>query len=100
MRTSIICRDGLNENAKRFMRFFRVCSLAAGLFFLPVLAGAQVGATTDISMGRVTSPDGKPVVGAKVEVTSIESQIVKTKTTNADGRYSVVFPDGGGAYRV
>ncbi len=63
-------------------------------------AYAQVGSTTDIIMGQVTGPDGKPVTGARVEVTSTESQITRSKVTNAAGRYTVVFPDGGGSYRV
>ncbi len=51
-------------------------------------------------MGRVTSPDGQPVVGAIVTVTSLYGQIVRTKQTTASGHYSVLFPDGGGQYRV
>jgi len=63
-------------------------------------AHAQVGATTDIIMGRVTSPEGGPVAGARVTATSAETQISRTKATGADGRYTIIFPDGGGNYRV
>ncbi|HUQ48521.1 MAG TPA: carboxypeptidase-like regulatory domain-containing protein, partial [Gemmatimonadaceae bacterium] len=82
------------------MKFSSLITLAAALFILPAAALAQVGSTTDIIMGRVTSPDGKPIAGAKVEVTSTETQIARTKATDADGRYSVLFPDGGGSYNV
>ena len=82
------------------MKFSSLTSLAAALFLLPAAALAQVGSTTDILMGRVTSPDGKPIAGAKVEVTSTETQIARTKATDADGRYSILFPDGGGSYSV
>ena len=51
-------------------------------------------------MGRVTSPEGVPLAGARVSVTSAETQITRTKVTDADGRYSILFPDGGGSYRV
>lgn len=82
------------------MKLSSLISLAAALLLLPGAASAQVGSTTDIIMGRVTSPDGKPIAGAKVEVTSTETQIARTKVTDADGRYSILFPDGGGAYSV
>jgi len=61
---------------------------------------AQVGSTTDILMGRVTSPDSQAVSGARVEATSLETGITRTKTTDSDGRYTILFPDGGGSYRL
>ncbi|HEY2066385.1 MAG TPA: carboxypeptidase regulatory-like domain-containing protein [Gemmatimonadaceae bacterium] len=63
-------------------------------------ADAQVGSTTDIIMGKVTAPDNSPVAGARVEVTSAETGITRRKTTNERGEYSVLFPDGGGSYRI
>ena len=97
---TVIRQQRDNETAPRDMKFFSLKTIAAALLFIPAAAFAQVGSTTDIIMGRVTSPDGKPVAGAHVEVTSSETQIVRTKTTDADGHYSILFPDGGGAYRV
>ena len=61
---------------------------------------AQVGSTTDIIMGKVTTPDSLPVVGARVEVKSLETGITRRKTTNERGEYSVLFPDGGGSYEL
>ncbi|MGE5749994.1 MAG: carboxypeptidase regulatory-like domain-containing protein [Gemmatimonas sp.] len=81
---------------KAIVRFALILS-ALGL---PVIARAQVGSTTDIIMGRVTGPEGKPLPGARVSVTSSETQITRTKGADADGRYSIIFPDGGGTYRV
>src|SRR5205814_1464583 len=63
-------------------------------------ANAQVGSTTDIIMGRVIGPDSQPVANARIQVTSAETGISRTKVTGADGRYSVLFPDGGGSYHV
>jgi len=63
-------------------------------------ARAQVGSTTDIIMGTVTGPDNNPVVGARVEVKSIETGITRRKTTNDKGEYSIIFPDGGGSYEL
>ncbi len=67
---------------------------------LPARTFAQVGSTTDILMGRVAGLDTQAVAGARVEATSVESGITRTKTTGADGRYTIIFPDGGGTYRL
>jgi hypothetical protein len=82
------------------MKFTALIALAFAAFFVPCTASAQVGSTTDIVMGRVTTPEGTPLAGARVSVTSAETQITRTKVTDADGRYSILFPDGGGTYRV
>src|SRR3954454_6495522 len=63
-------------------------------------AHAQVGSTTDILMGRVAGTDSQAVANARVEATSLETGITRGKTTDADGRYTIVFPDGGGSYRI
>jgi hypothetical protein len=75
---------------------------ALAFLVLPLLApaGAQVGSTTDIIMGRVTAADTSGVEGARVEVQSAETGITRRKTTNARGEYSILFPDGGGSYTV
>ena len=61
---------------------------------------AQIGSTTDIITGIVTGPDGKPMDNVTVAVRSAETGITRTKHTDADGRFTVLFPDGGGQYRV
>ncbi len=66
----------------------------------PARVFAQVGSTTDILMGQVTGLDSQAVAGARIEATSVETGITRTKTTGADGRYTIVFPDGGGTYRI
>jgi hypothetical protein len=66
----------------------------------PARGFAQVGSTTDILMGRVSGLDSQGVAGARVEATSAETGITRTKATGPDGRYTIVFPDGGGSYRL
>ena len=67
---------------------------------LPCMARAQVGSTTDIITGHITTPDGKPIVGARVDAMSIETGVTRSRTTNDKGQYTILFPDGGGSYRM
>ncbi|MDO8500740.1 MAG: carboxypeptidase regulatory-like domain-containing protein [Gemmatimonadaceae bacterium] len=82
------------------MKLLSRLALLCAMLLVPVSLRAQVGSTTDIIMGRVTSPEGTPVAGARVSVTSTETQITRSRATDADGRYTILFPDGGGTYRV
>ena len=82
------------------MKAFVHFALLLAFALAPATASAQVGSTTDIIMGQVKSPEGGPLAGARVSVTSAETQITRTKATDAQGRYSILFPDGGGSYRV
>ncbi|MGQ0641074.1 MAG: carboxypeptidase regulatory-like domain-containing protein [Gemmatimonadaceae bacterium] len=73
-------------------------ALAFGAAFTP--AAAQIGSATDIVTGTVKREGNVPVEGAQVEVTSLESNITRRARTSAQGRFTVLFPDGGGQYRV
>ena len=76
-----------------------ICALLLVLVS-PGRAYAQLGATTDIITGTVIGPDSAPVAGVQVLVTSLETGITRTKTTNERGQYTLLFPDGGGQYRI
>lgn len=78
----------------------RLAVATAALVMCASAASAQVGTTTDLIIGRVLGPDTLPLKRAHVSVTSVESGITRTTSTNDEGRYSVVFPDGGGKYVV
>ena len=80
------------------MRFKFAAFALASILAAP--ASAQVGSTTDILMGRVAGLDSQAVPNARVEATSLETGITRAKTTGADGRYTIVFPDGGESYRL
>jgi hypothetical protein len=79
----------------------RAALVASALFAAFVQpAAAQVGTTTQIITGHVTGPDSLPVNGARVDVTSVETGVVKHTQTRADGRFSLLFRDGGAQYSV
>ena len=71
------------------------------LFILFLAFAAPAAAQdADILTGRVTTVDGKPLTGARVEVVSAETEIVRSVLTDPNGRYLIQFPDGGGRYLV
>ena len=74
--------------------------LVALVFICPTAARGQGGSTTDILTGVVRGPDGQPIQGATVVATSFQNQLQREARTNARGRYTIVFPDGGGQYRL
>ncbi|MDB4910718.1 MAG: hypothetical protein JWO39_1541, partial [Gemmatimonadetes bacterium] len=74
--------------------FLLLASLAAAR------ASAQVGSTTDILTGVVTGPDSQPLAGASVDAVAVDGQITRHALTGSNGRYTILFPDGGGQYRV
>ncbi|HTL04892.1 MAG TPA: carboxypeptidase regulatory-like domain-containing protein, partial [Gemmatimonadales bacterium] len=83
------------------MRLLRFTALLA-LLCSAAASGlrAQVGTTTDVLTGIVKDDTGAPVADAVVEATSLETQVMRTTKTDARGRYTLLFPDGGGQYRL
>src|SRR5205809_462837 len=81
-------------------RLWFVATLAAVLLAHASRAAAQVGSSTDIIMGRVVGPDSAPIAGARVLIASVATQATKNTLTHADGRFTVLFRDGGGSDRV
>ena len=82
-------------------RSFHLWALVALLAALVARPGAgQVGATTDIITGTVTGPDSQPLPGAIVVATSVETRVSHQRTSDANGRFTIVFPDGGGRYEL
>ena len=79
---------------------FRIGLLTLLLLIAPTVSAAQVGSTTDIITGTVRNTSNRPVANARVEVMSIETGTTRIRTTNEKGQYTLLFPDGGGQYRV
>jgi hypothetical protein len=75
--------------------------LAASLAMLaPERASAQIGSATDVITGLVVDADGHPVADAAVTATSLETQVTRRARTDVRGRFTILFPDGGGQYRM
>ena len=83
--------------ARRLRRY--VMPLAV-LVAVPALLRAQVGASTDIITGVVRTPAGVAVENAQVEAQSTETMVTRRQRTNAQGKYTILVPDGGGTYRL
>jgi len=81
-------------------RLLLAVALFVAAFGVPALARAQVGSTTDILTGKVVGPNGEPIAGARIEVLSLETQVSRFRTTNEKGQWTLLYPDGGGNYRV
>jgi len=77
---------------------FLAALLTAGLLvFTPLPALAQAA---DVLTGRVTRDGGAPISGARVEVMSVELETTRSVLTDQNGRFMLIFPDGGGVYMV
>jgi hypothetical protein len=61
---------------------------------------AQVGETTDIITGVVVDAYGQPLPGVEIVAFSLDLEVSRIGTTDRTGRYAILFPDGGGQYRL
>jgi hypothetical protein len=76
------------------MRSLRALWIVLGLALAAPLSAQQA----DVLTGRILGEDGRPVVGARVEAVSAETEISRSVITDGNGRYMILFPDGGGRY--
>jgi hypothetical protein len=90
------------QPSRRRARFPLPAALALAVIALlaPAAVRSQVGATTDIITGVVSDSAGQPLAEASVEALSLETQITRRQLTDARGRFTIVFPDGGGQYQM
>ncbi|HSJ16333.1 MAG TPA: TonB-dependent receptor [Longimicrobiales bacterium] len=77
------------------MRVLGLLLMLAVLLLVPVALAAQ---EADVLTGRITGPDGRALSGARVEAISAETEITRSGVTDGNGRYMIIFPDGGGRY--
>jgi hypothetical protein len=80
---------------RRLLGFLAPAFMAVILAFSP---GSALAQNADVITGRITRTDGSPISGVRVEVMSIELETTRSALTDANGRYMILFPDGGGIY--
>ncbi len=80
------------------MRYY--AALLVSVLLAPAALDAQAATRTDVLTGRVTDLGGRPVAEAQVEVTSLGSNLTRTRLTDSAGRYRIVFPEHAPRYQV
>ncbi|MGH8853966.1 MAG: TonB-dependent receptor domain-containing protein [Telluria sp.] len=78
----------------------RLTKLALALSVALAAAPAFAQNTTSAIGGRISAPDGKPAVGAQVQIVHAESGSVSNVVTDADGRYVARGLRVGGPYTI
>jgi hypothetical protein len=75
----------------------RIITIAAALVALAT-STQSVAAQSDIIRGRVTDVNGEPLSSVRVTATSIPGNVTREATTNQQGNFQIVFPNGTGDY--
>ena len=73
------------------------------LFVALIVSGAAATARaqeSDIIRGKVTGPDSLPLENVKVTAMSLATNQSISRNTGKDGRYTIIFPNGGGDFMV
>jgi hypothetical protein len=80
----------------------RALSILLVVAALIVAGGSALGAqgTTDVITGTITDARGAPVAGAQVVAEALATGARRTARSNRQGRFTLVFPDRHGQYRV
>ena len=62
------------------------------LFTLLAVAGSHplFAQGNDVITGTITGPTGAPVNGARVTAISVETELQRSATTNAQGRFTII----------
>jgi hypothetical protein len=82
------------------MKEFRaILVLLVGCTLLAFIGGVLQASETAIVSGRITDSSGAVIVGAKVDVTNVDTQITSEVETNEEGIYTVPYL-GPGRYRI
>ncbi|MDB4909584.1 MAG: hypothetical protein JWO39_407 [Gemmatimonadetes bacterium] len=75
--------------------------LVASWIAMPSTLHAQAGASTDVIVGRITdASSGSPLDQTSVSAVSAATGRIRTAITTADGRFLIVFADGGGRFTL
>jgi hypothetical protein len=89
--------DPLKTLRRLYMR--RLYVLFA-LFAVALVAKPAAAQQADIIRGKIIGPDSQPILNASIQVMDLASGVTKQAKTNKDGRFNVVFPNGGGDFMI
>src|ERR1041385_5847645 len=78
---------------------FRRFSLLLGILLVSAATTARAQ-ESDIIRGKVTGPDSLPLENVKVTAMSIATNQSISRNTGKDGRFTIVFPNGGGDFII
>lgn len=82
----------------RIAKSSRPLTWLLGLLLLFPASGA--GQSADLLTGVVTGPDSIPLNLVTIEALSLETRILRRTMTDGLGRFTILFPDGGGQYQM
>ena len=80
-------------NRPRLFHLLAVLGVYAGAMILSCTAYAQI--KSGVITGTVTDPSGAVVPHAKVEVVSVQTNVINTTTSNSSGEYTVPYLEVG-----
>src|ERR1041385_2779203 len=78
---------------------FRRFSLLLGILLVGAATTARAQ-ESDIIRGKATGPDSLPLENVKVTAMSIATNQSISRNTGKDGRFTIVFPNGGGDFII
>src|SRR3954463_16655923 len=67
-------------------------------FFVSGAAATASAQESDVIRGKVTGPDNLALENVKVTAMSMSTNQSISRNTSADGRFTIIFPNGGGDY--
>jgi hypothetical protein len=78
----------------------RPLCVASWVLILLVLAPPAAAQDSEVITGRVTAAGNQPVAGARVTATSAETGVTRSVLSDANGRFMLIFRDGGGRFEL
>ena len=73
------------------------------LYLLVLVSGVAATARaqeSDVIRGKVTGPDSLPLENVKITAMSLATNQSISRNTGRDGRFTIIFPNGGGDYLI
>lgn len=95
--------ESLQGSILTFLQDLPVSFRRLALALAVLITGAAASASaqdSDIIRGKVTGPDSLPLENVKVTAMSLSTNQSISRNTGKDGRFTIIFANGGGDYMV